>query len=184
MLAADLDSDSDVVDANCLFEAGLDKDTCAKMGREWSQFATTMLACLDLVREIPMQQNAWEGQRANQKLLQAMRPWLNAQPTPPALSTPPPTEFLSLWTTHLRSKMFYKLLGSNVAGSEVFEELSKRKFWCSGRHGILIIAAGLKWVHQKLQGDRFASARKEWAKLVKELRVVLQKMADESENRQ
>ena len=97
------------------------------MGQEWSEFSEKMLACLDLVDKIPMQRNGWEGQHADQKLVQVMQPWLNAQPLHPLVPTSFPDDFLVLWTNHIRGKMFYKLLGG-INGAKVFEEVRKRKF--------------------------------------------------------
>ncbi len=133
-----------------LLDAGLDENTHINMGQEWSEFAEKMLACLDLVDKIPMQKNGWEGQHADQKLVQVMQPWLNAQPLQASVPTSCPDDFCVLWTNHIRSKMFYKLLGA-TDGVKVFEEVRKRKFWCGGRHGLIIIAVGLKWVYSKVK---------------------------------
>ena len=85
-----------------------------------------MKACLLLVRDIVMHENTWEGQHADEMLIEAMQPWLSGKGCP-ALVDGFPDDFLGLWTMHIHSKMFYKLTG-NIDSMKVFEEVTKRKF--------------------------------------------------------
>ena len=41
-----------------------------------------MKACLLLVRDIPMHENAWEGQHMDKTLVEAMQPWLSGEGCP------------------------------------------------------------------------------------------------------
>ena len=82
-----------------------------------------MKACLLLVCDIPMHKNAWEGQHMDETLIEAIQPWLSGEGCLASVDGFP-DDFLGLWTTHIHSKMFYKLTG-NIDSVKVLEEVTK-----------------------------------------------------------
>ena len=166
-------------------EAGFDADSLPQMGKEWGDFISIFQSCLELVDKVPMEQCGWEERRADEKLVKAMEPWLSGQAGQAGQASMDankakglPDDFLTLWTNHLQSKMFYKLLGTDVQPAITWAEIQKKKFWCSGRHGLLIIAVGLRWAWLKLQEPYRVGSLEAWIKITVELTELFEKVFD------
>ncbi len=118
-------------------------------------------------------------QLADEKLVKAMEPWLSGQAGMDASQAKGlPDDIFTLWTNHLQSKMFYKLLGTDVQPAVAWGEIQKKKFWCSGRHGLLIIAVGLRWAWLKLQEPYRVGSLEAWTKITIELTELFKKVFD------
>jgi hypothetical protein len=146
------------------------------MGPAWAEFSKVFEDCLALTNRIPQVLGAWEGARADENLIKAMEPWFQGKEMDLESASSLPDNFLSLWDTHIQSKMFYKLFDDSDPSAEVM----KKKFWSGGREGIAIIAVGLRWAWWKLHHESSTGVEADWEKLVKSVAGMLTKVLEKA----
>ena len=107
-------------------------------------FSTVFTQCLELVKETPAGYKAWEERCADENLVKAMAPWLRGNVFTKKDISQLPVNFLSLWQTHWHLKMVFRL-PANATDVKTYTELVKKKFWCCGRQGLVVLGVGLRW---------------------------------------
>ena len=170
-----------MLQASLLIHTGFDEGSVHQMGTEWEQFVPIFRSCLQLVEDIEMEPSGWEDRQADERLVKAMEPWLSGKTGIDVdRAKELPDNFLGLWTNHLNNKMLYKLVHVNVQPATAWAEIQKKKFWCSGSEGLLMIALGLRWAWLKLQDPLRIGLLEAWAKLVTELTLLFRRVLDGS----